>query len=214
MGAIYTGVQPERSAAAATEMLISSRYATLPGNQKGAPMAAARFVERLNEQIASEFAAQQQYVANAVYYDGQTLPRLATFFYTQAVEERNHAMMMVQYLLDADAHVAIPGVDAPETEFADIVAPVSLALDQERRVSEQIAGLAAVAREENDFLSEQFTQWFLKEQVEEVATMSSLLSVVQRSSDAPMFIEDYLVRERGQSTEGDPTAPPAAGGAL
>jgi ferritin len=214
MGAIYTGVQPERSAAAATEMLISSRYATLPGNQKGAPMAAARFVERLNEQIASEFAAQQQYVANAVYYDGQTLPRLATFFYTQAVEERNHAMMMVQYLLDADARVAIPGVDAPETEFADIVAPVSLALDQERRVSEQIAGLAAVAREENDFLSEQFTQWFLKEQVEEVATMSSLLSVVQRSSDAPMFIEDYLVRERGQSTEGDPTAPPAAGGAL
>jgi ferritin len=88
-----------------------------------------------------------------------------------------------------------------------------LALDQERRVSEQIADLAAVAREENDFLSEQFTQWFLKEQVEEVATMSSLLSVVERSSEAPMFIEDYLVREHSQSAE-DPTAPPAAGGAL
>jgi ferritin len=177
-------------------------------------MAAARFVERLNEQIASEFAAQQQYIANAVYYDGQTLPRLATFFYAQAVEERNHAMMMVQYLLDSDGRVAIPGVAAPETEFADIVAPVALALDQERRVSEQIADLAAVAREENDFLSEQFTQWFLKEQVEEVATMSSLLSVVERSSDTPMFIEDYLVRERTQSTQEDPTAPPAAGGAL
>jgi ferritin len=176
-------------------------------------MAAARFVERLNEQISYEFAAQQQYIANAIYYDGQTLPRLAAFFYAQAVEERNHAMMMVQYLLDADAHVATPGVEAPETEFADIVAPVALALDQERRVSEQIADLAAVAREENDFLSEQFTQWFLKEQVEEVATMSSLLSVVERSSDAPMFIEDYLVREHSQSA-GDPTAPPAAGGAL
>ncbi len=177
-------------------------------------MAAARFVERLNEQIASEFAAQQQYIANAVYYDGQTLPRLAAFFYAQAVEERNHAMMMVQYLLDSDGHVAIPGVEPPETEFGDIVAPVALALDQERRVSEQIADLAAVARAENDFLSEQFTQWFLKEQVEEVATMSSLLSVVERSSDTPMFIEDYLVREQTQSTEEDPTAPPAAGGAL
>ena len=177
-------------------------------------MAAARFVGRLNDQIAYEFAASQQYIANAVYYDAQTLPRLAAFFYTQAVEERNHAMMMVRYLLDADADVTIPGVAEPEAQFADIVAPVALALDQERRVSEQIANLAAVAREENDFLSEQFTQWFLKEQVEEIATMSSLLSVVERSSETPMFVEDYLVREQTRERGLDPTAPPAAGGAL
>jgi ferritin len=177
-------------------------------------MAAARFIERLNEQIAYEFAAQQQYIANAAYYDSNTLPRLAAFFYAQALEERNHAMMMVQYLLDSDGHVIVPGVQAPESEFADIVAPVALALDQERRVSDQIADLAAVAREENDFMSEQFTQWFLKEQVEEVATMSSLLSVVERSSESPMFIEDYLVREQTQPRQADPTAPPAAGGAL
>ncbi len=177
-------------------------------------MAAAPFVERLNEQIANEFAAQQQYIANAAYYDSQTLPRLAEFFYAQAVEERNHAMMMVRYLLDAGARAVIPGVSAPETGFADIVAPVALALDQERRVSDQIGALAAVAREEHDFLSEQFTQWFLKEQVEEIATMSSLLAVVQRSSDQPMFIEDYLVREGVKSDMQDPTAPAAAGGAL
>ena len=177
-------------------------------------MAATRFVERLNEQIANEFAAHQQYVANAVYYDSQTLPRLAEFFYAQALEERNHAMMMVRYLLDADAIARIPGVAAPETQFADIVAPVALALDQEKRVSDQIAALAAVAREENDFSSEQFTQWFLKEQVEEIATMSSLLAVVERSSDQPMFIEDYLVREGKGPGAQDPTAPPAAGGAI
>jgi ferritin len=177
-------------------------------------MAAARFIERLNEQIGYEFAASQQYIANAVYYDAQTLPRLAAFFYAQAVEERNHAMMMVQYLLDADAAVTIPGVSAPEVQFADIVAPVALALEQERRVSDQIAGLMGVARDEGDFQSEQFVQWFLKEQVEEVATMSSLLAVVERSADAPMTIEDYLVREHGDGGGADPTAPPAAGGAL
>jgi ferritin len=177
-------------------------------------MAAARFVERLNEQIAYEFAASQQYIANAVYYDAQTLPRLAAFFYAQAVEERNHAMMMVRYLLDADARISIPGVAAPETDFADLVAPVALALDQEKRVSDQVAALVGVAREEADYLSEQFVQWFLKEQVEEVSTMSSLLAVVQRSGDAPMFVEDYLVRERGGAESADPTAPPAAGGAL
>jgi ferritin len=177
-------------------------------------MAAARFIDRLNEQIGYEFAASQQYVANAVYYDAQTLPRLAAFFYMQAVEERNHAMMMVRYLLDADARVTISAVEAPESEFDDIVAPVALALDQERRVSGQIAAMTGVAREEGDYLSEQFLQWFLKEQVEEVATMSSLLAVVQRSGDNPMFVEDYLAREHGGSPAADPTAPPAAGGAL
>jgi ferritin len=176
-------------------------------------MASARFAERLVEQIGYEFAASQQYIANAVYYDAQTLPRLAAFFYAQAVEERNHAMMMVQYLLDADSDVAIPGVAAPDTTFDSIAAPVELGLAQEKRVSDQIAALMGVAREEGDFLSEQFVQWFLKEQVEEVATMSSLLAVVQRSGANPGFIEDYLARE--VSPEGtDPTAPPAAGGAL
>jgi ferritin len=178
-------------------------------------MAADRFVDRLNEQIANEFGASQQYIANAAYYDSMTLPRLASFFYAQAVEERNHAMMMVNYLLDADARVTIPGVAAPETGFADIVAPVALALEQERRVSGQIGELMGVAREEADFLSEQFVQWFLKEQVEEVSSMSSLLAVVQRSADAPMFVEDYLAREHpSQEAAPDPTAPPAAGGAL
>jgi ferritin len=177
-------------------------------------MPATGFVERLKEQIAYEFAASQQYVANAVWYEAEALPRLAAFFYAQALEERNHAMMMVKYLLDADAEVTIPAVAAPESGFADVVAPVALALDQERRVSDQIARLAGVAREEGDFQSEQFVQWFLKEQVEEVASMSALLKVVERCADAPMEIEDYLAREHASPAAPDPTAPAAAGGAV
>ena len=175
-------------------------------------MAADAFVAQLNEQIANEFAAHQQYVACAVHYDGETLPQLAAFFYRQALEERGHAMMMVQYLLDADADVVIPGVAAPQGAFSDIVAPVALALSQERRVTEQINALAATARSENDFTSEQFVQWFIKEQVEEVATMSDLLRVVQRSQDDPMEIENYLAREHGGGEGEDPTAPRPAGG--
>jgi ferritin len=174
-------------------------------------MPADSFVTRLNEQIAHEFAAHQQYVACAVYYDGETLPRLAGFFYRQALEERDHAMMMVQYLLDSDATVTTPGVAAPQTGFADIVAPVSLALAQERRVSEQINELAGVARDERDFTSEQFMQWFIKEQVEEVATMSDLLRVVERSADDPMEVETWMAREHGGTEGEDPTAPRTAG---
>ena len=176
-------------------------------------MAADAFVSQLNEQIAHEFAAHQQYVAIAVHYDGETLPQLAAFFYRQALEERDHAMMMVQYLLDADADVVIPGVAAPQVGFSDVVAPVALALAQERRVTDQINALASTARTEGDFTSEQFIQWFIKEQVEEVATMSDLLRVVQRSQDDPMEIENYLAREHGGGGGGDdPTAPRPAGG--
>jgi ferritin len=177
-------------------------------------MPATRFVERLLGQIANEFAASQQYIANAVHYEAETLPRLAAFFYAQAVEERNHAMMMVRYLLDAGAQVTIPGVDAPETGFADAVTPIEHSLGQERRVSDEIAALFALAREEGDALSENFLSWFLTEQVEEVATMSDLLTVAQRSAEQPMWIEEYLARESQGGHQTDATAPPAAGGAL
>ena len=174
-------------------------------------MAAEAFVKLLNEQIGNEFAAHQQYVACAVYYDSETLPQLARFFYRQALEERDHAMMMVQYLIDRDEAVTIPGVASPQPSFGDIVAPIALALDQEKRVSEQINRLAALARSEDDYTSEQFMQWFIKEQVEEVATMSDLLRVVERSKDDPMEVETWMAREHGGTPGDDPTAPHPAG---
>ena len=172
---------------------------------------APAFAAKLNEQIANEFAAHQQYVACAVYYDSEALPQLAGFFYRQALEERDHAMMMVQFLLDTDGEVTIPGVEVPLARFEDVVAPIVLALEQERRVSEQINALAATAREAGDFTSEQFVQWFIREQTEEVATMSTLLRVAERSRADQAEIEDFLAREQTGGDEGDPTAPRTAG---
>jgi ferritin len=172
------------------------------------------FIDKLNEQIGYEFAASQQYVAIAVHYDSETLPRLAAVFYAQAIEERNHAMMLVQYVLDVGEQVRIPGASEPQTQFADLAAPVALALEQEKRVSKQISALAAAAREEGDYMGEQFMQWFIKEQVEEVSSMSALLSVVERSLDNPMTVEEYIARERPSGATADPTAPAAAGGTL
>jgi ferritin len=171
---------------------------------------AARFVDQLNVQIGNELAAHNQYLACAIHYDALTMPRMAAFFYAQALEERGHAMMMIQYLLDTDAEVVIPGVEAPKPTFDDVVAPVQLAVDQERRVSEQIFALVRIAREESDFASEQFMQWFIKEQVEEVATMNDLLAVVTRCRDDLEDIEEYVAREQSVGAE-DATAPREAG---
>src|SRR6187200_2767233 len=83
------------------------------------------FTDSLNAQLANEFGASQQYIAIAVWYDDQTLPLLAAHFYRQAVEERNHAMIIVQFLLDSDHAVEIPAVEAPQTTFSDAREPVA-----------------------------------------------------------------------------------------
>ena len=174
-------------------------------------MTTQRFADQLNTQIGNEFAAHHQYIACALHYDALTMPQMAAFFYQQAVEEREHAMMMVQFLLDTDVQVVIPGVEAPRNDFDSIVAPVALALEQEKRVTQQIHALARIAREEFDFAAEQFMAWFIKEQVEEVATMSDLLAVVTRASADVEAIEEYVAREQGRA-DSDPTAPRIAGG--
>lgn len=173
-------------------------------------MASQQFTDRLNEQIGHEFGAHQQYVAIAAYYDGETLPQMAALFYAQAAEERDHAMMMVQYLLDQDAPVRLPAIPAPRADFATVVEPVELALAQERRVTDQISELTRIARETQDYQSEQFMQWFLKEQVEEVSKMSDLVAVAKRNLNDVDRLEEWVARE-DTGEAGDPTAPPIAG---
>jgi ferritin len=169
------------------------------------------FPDALNAQIANEFAASQQYVGAAVYYDAATLPRLASFFYRQALEEREHAMMMIRYLLDVGEGVHIPDIKSVETTYADGSEPVKMALEQEKRVSNEIFDLFELAREVKDYRAEQFLQWFVKEQVEEVALMGDLLNVVERSRENLLLAEDYIAREKLGEESGDPTAPPVAG---
>ena len=174
----------------------------------------SRYVGLLREQVRHEFNASQQYIAIAVWYDAHDLPQLAAHFYRQAVEERNHAMMIVQWMLDRDLQISIPGVDEVKGEFASIVEPLALALAQEQKVTDQIKALFATAREESDFLGEQFMLWFLKEQVEEVAAMTTLLNVAQSAGDDWFDVETYLARESVGDSGGDASAPAAAGGAL
>jgi ferritin len=178
-------------------------------------MAKPRFPKALSEHVAREFAASQQYIAIAVYYDGETLPNLAAHFYRQAVEERNHAMMMVQYLLDAGHEIAIPGVEAPKTTFSDAVAPVTLALEQERTVTKQISELAALARAEGDLVGEHFLHWFLREQLEEESSMSDLHKIVERAAETNLLLAEQQLASMQIGDQGvDAGAPPAAGGVL
>jgi ferritin len=158
-------------------------------------MPSERFVDALNAQISREFAAAHQYTAIGAWYTGETYPRLAAFFFAQAEEEREHALKMVNYLLDTNSAVDFTGVDSPRTDFADHIAPIRLALEQEQSVTVSISELFEVARETRDFRSEQFLDWFLQEQTEEESSMSDLLAVAERTASVPMLLEEFLARE-------------------
>ena len=172
------------------------------------------FADLLRAQVRNEFTASQQYIALAVWFDDHDLPRLAAHFYRQSVEEHNHAMMFVQYLLDRDLTVAITGIDEVLTDFSNPREPIELALSQEKQVTSQVEALFRAARHEDDALGEQFMMWFLKEQVEEVSSMNTLLTIAARAGDDWFQIEEHLARETVGDNGIDPSAPPAAGGAL
>lgn len=178
------------------------------------PSTGSEFLRLLREQIGHEFDAHQQYVAIAVWCDGQDLPQLARHYYRQALEERNHAMMLVQYLLDRDLDVEIPPGSAVRNHFSAVVEPVALALTQEQQVTEQIEAIFRAARAEGDALGEQFLLWFLKEQVEEVASARTLLAVATRAGDNLFDLENFVARETIGDAGESPDAPAAAGGAL
>ena len=174
----------------------------------------SRFHQALQDQIRNEFTAAQQYVALAVWFDGEDLPQLAKHFYRQSLEERNHAMMIVQYLLDNDIQPTVPGVGEVRNDFKEAAELIDLALSQERRVTDEVIALAKAARDDDDYKGEQFMQWFLKEQFEEVAQMSTLLNVVKRADGNLFDVENFLARESVGDNGTDPLAPRAAGGAL
>src|SRR5690606_22699933 len=112
----------------------------------------SKFYELLQGQVHNEFNASQQYTALAVWYDNEDLPELAKFFYAQALEERNHAMAIVQYMMDTDHHVTIPSTGEVRNDFSNAKELAELALEQEKEVTSDIKTLTKAARAEDDFL--------------------------------------------------------------
>jgi bacterioferritin B len=157
----------------------------------------------LNEQIGHEFGASLQYVAMAAYFDRENLPVFARHFFRQADEERDHAMRIVHFVLDAGGHVAIPAIPAGTQTFSSVEEAVRLALEWELTVTQQINGLVDHAIRENNHLAKTFLDWFVTEQLEEVASMERLLGMVRRAGESGLLlVEHYLAN----TSSADPNA--------
>jgi ferritin len=155
-----------------------------------------RIIDAINEQIGCEFSAMLQYVAIAAHFDTETLPELSAYFSRQAEEEKEHALRFVKYVTDTGGRVRIPTIEAPQASFERAEDAVKLSLDQEKKVTAQINKLVHIAKEESDYTTDNFLQWFVQEQLEEVSSMGDLLAIVHRAGEDNLLrVEEYLARK-------------------
>jgi ferritin len=153
----------------------------------------------LNEQVGNEFSAFLQYTAIAAHFDHETLPLLAAHFFQQAEEEKQHAHKFIKFITDIGGRLTIPAIPAPANTFQFAEDAVKLSLEQEKKVTAQVNHLVHLAKTESDYTTDQFLQWFVREQLEEVSSMEDLLSIVQRAGEGNLLrVEEYLARKGGK----------------
>ncbi len=147
----------------------------------------------INTQIGNEFGASMQYLSIAGHFQTQKLMLLSKMFFEQAEEEKTHAMKFVHYLLDTQGELQIPAIVAPKAKFASAEEAVKAALTWEQEVTGQVKNLMDLAVAQNDYLAQNFLQWFVNEQLEEVNKMDQMLSVIQRAGEKNLLmVEAYL----------------------
>lgn len=154
-----------------------------------------KVVKELNAQLGRELAASNQYLSMAIWFDERSLDQLASFFYAQSLEEREHAMKFLQYLLDAGSTPVVSEVPEPKADFGSAEEVAETALKQERHVTESIHRLVDLALEERDHTTTHFLQWFVEEQLEEEDTFQSLVDVIRQADGNLLLVEQYVHRQ-------------------
>lgn len=165
----------------------------------------AKVHDALNAQVGMEFAASLKYDSIASYFASESLLRLARFYYQQATEERAHAHRFIKYILDTGGRVKIPALGDTPWDFPTAESAAQLALDSELAVTKSINSIMELAQSEKDYATCNMLQWFINEQVEEVAQAEQMLRIIQKAGeDGLLLVEDYI----GELSEGKASAKP------
>lgn len=152
-------------------------------------------MDLLNNQIKMEAHASASYLAMASWCEQNAFPNSADFFYHQASEEREHMMKIFKFIADCGGNPISPNVDNINHDFSTLEEVFETALDQEIAVTKSIYTIQSAARKEQDFLVENFLQWFITEQLEEEKTFRDILDlfeVMGRDGIALKFIDERV----------------------
>lgn len=136
----------------------------------------ANIQEKFNEQIQKEFFSEYFYISMEAYFKHMSLDGFANFFHVQALEERDHAMMFFNYILETGGKVELRQIDKPKTDFESPKEVFQLSLEHEKFVTRSIHSLVDAAQAEKDYTAITFLQWFITEQREEESNMDRVLN--------------------------------------
>ncbi|SDB94764.1 ferritin [Shouchella lonarensis] len=160
-------------------------------------MLSEKITEALNKQMNLEFQAAHEYMAMAAHCHDLNYDGFADFFIQQAKEERFHGMKIYTFLNDRGRKAIFGAIEAPKTGFDTVLDTFEAALAQEKEVTRQYYDLYDLVREERDYQTMSFLNWFLDEQVEEESMFDTHIGYLKRiQGDANAL---YLYeRELGQ----------------
>lgn len=139
-------------------------------------MISKKVVKLLNNQVNAEFYSAYLYLDFANYYKDKSLDGFHNWYTIQAQEERDHAILFMQYLQQNGESVVLEAIAKPDIEFKEFVDPLREGAAHERLVTGLINDIYAAAYEERDFRTMQFLDWFVKEQAEEEDTADNLVT--------------------------------------
>lgn len=153
-------------------------------------------IDLLNEQVAKEAEASSLYLSMASWCEVNGFSRSAEFFYGHAVEERDHMMKIFRFLNGNGARAFAPEIGKVEQEFESLHQVYEKTLEHEIEVTKSIFAIFKKARQEGDYASENFLQWFVEEQLEEERLVHSILDLFEftNEKDSPLALK--LIDER------------------
>ena len=158
-------------------------------------MISEKMIKKLNEQITNELFAAHTYLDMSCAFKDMGLDVFAAWFRHHADEERVHAMKIFDYIHEVGANVRLQQIDQPAERPGSVEGLVQAALDHELKVTRQIHDLVELADEKKDYATRSFLQWFVDEQVEEVAVVTDLLNLIKLAEGKHMLqVEARLAR--------------------
>lgn len=139
----------------------------------------SKVAKLLNEQINKELYSAYLYLDFSIFYDDQGLDGFANWYMIQAQEERDHAMLMLQYLQNNGEKVTLEAVAKPDKEMKELIDPLKAGLEHEKYVTALINDIYDAAYSVKDFRTMQFLDWFVKEQCEEEKTADDMITKME-----------------------------------
>ncbi len=132
--------------------------------------------ELLNSQINKEFFSAYIYLGFANYFDGQNLDGFKNYFTIQAQEERDHALLFLEFIQNNSITPVLEAIEKPKQDFNSIREVLVEALNHEKYITDSIHIIYEEALSNKDFRTTQFLDWFIKEQLEEEKSAEDLLA--------------------------------------